>query len=190
MDDVSAARRKLKIARKQLAPREQRLWSARIQQHITHHLLFQRARKIGSYWATGGEVNLHGLRIARHQQLFLPVLQEAERPWCGRGLLFASGSETRKNRYGIPEPQGTPRIKASQLDYLLVPLVAFDRKGNRIGMGGGYYDRALAGLKTFKQTFKLGVAYSFQEVETITPQSWDIPLDGIVTEKELIRPGY
>lgn len=189
MDDLSAARRRLKIARKQLSPRDQRLWSARIQRRITHHLPFQRAKKIGSYWATSGEVSLHGLKIAQHQQLFLPVLQEAERPWCGRGLLFASGSTMRKNRYGIPEPQGTPRLMASQLDYLLIPLVAFDRQGHRIGMGGGYYDRALAGLRPFKQTFKLGVAYSFQELEAIAPNAWDIPLDGIVTEKELVNLG-
>ncbi len=92
----------------------------------------------------------------------------------------------RPNRYGIPEPQNTERVSPAALDYLLIPLVGFDRQGNRLGMGGGYYDRALANLKPFRRTFKLGVAYSFQELIELEPKAWDIPLDGIVTEKELI----
>ena len=96
-----------------------------------------------------------------------------------------------KNHYGIAEPiaSGTP-IPLNSCDIILVPLVAFDRQGNRIGMGAGFYDRALS----FKQTAEsvtrpilLGLAHDFQEVNKISAQNWDIPLDAILTNRELIK---
>ena len=70
-----------------------------------------------------------------------------------------------------------------------MPLVAFDRCGNRIGMGAGYYDRALQSLEyqTSTRPFLLGVAHHFQELESIEARSWDVPLDAILTDQEFIQ---
>ncbi|MDC0524023.1 5-formyltetrahydrofolate cyclo-ligase [Porticoccaceae bacterium] len=83
--------------------------------------------------------------------------------------------------------KGNPYAPQS-LDVLFMPLVGFDRQGNRIGMGGGYYDRALAFMKEQENPSLtlVGLAHSIQEVPQISSQSWDIPLHLIATEKELI----
>ncbi len=75
------------------------------------------------------------------------------------------------------------------LDIILLPLVGFDRYGNRLGMGGGFYDRTLARLNhcDMKRPLLIGLAHHCQEVEQLQTQSWDIPLDIIATDKELIR---
>jgi 5-formyltetrahydrofolate cyclo-ligase len=140
------------------------------------------------YWPNDGEVDLISLSRAPTKQFFLPILQERIRPWSGRGLLFGDiDQDIRPNRYGIPEPQSRRGLlHASELDYLLIPLVAFDRAGHRLGMGGGYYDRALASLRNWKPMLLIGVAHDLQEVQELAPEPWDIKLDGVVTESELI----
>ena len=85
------------------------------------------------------------------------------------------------NKYGIPEPVSN---KIVYPDILLVPLVAFDKKLNRIGYGGGFYDRYLKRLKKIKKIITIGLAYSFQEVKKIPINDYDIKLDFIITEKE------
>jgi len=93
------------------------------------------------------------------------------------------------NRYGIVEPKRTHSpIFANQLNVVLVPLVAFDRSGNRMGMGAGYYDRALSALnhQTSTRPWLIGLAHHFQEVEKLDAQAWDVPLDAIITDQEYI----
>ena len=85
------------------------------------------------------------------------------------------------NKYGIPEPVSN---KIVYPDILLVPLVAFDKKLNRIGYGGGFYDRYLKRLKRIKKIITIGLAYSFQEVKKIPINDYDIKLDFIITEKK------
>ena len=85
------------------------------------------------------------------------------------------------NKYGIPEPASN---KIVYPDILLVPLVAFDKKLNRIGYGGGFYDRYLKRLKKIKKIITIGLAYSVQEVKKIPINDYDIKLDFIITEKK------
>lgn len=93
------------------------------------------------------------------------------------------------NRYGIQEPKaiGKPR-SANAFDVMLVPLVAFDRSGTRMGMGAGYYDRALEALahQTSTKPYLIGVAHHFQEVNSLERAPWDVPLDAILTDHEFI----
>ena len=84
------------------------------------------------------------------------------------------------NKYGIPEPISN---KIVYPDILLIPLVAFDKNLNRLGYGGGFYDRYIAKLKKNKKVFKIGFAYSFQKVKKIPISKFDIKLDLIITEK-------
>ena len=96
------------------------------------------------------------------------------------------------NRYGIPEPQ-CPRdelVEAAEIELVLIPLLAFDRRGHRLGSGAGYYDRSFAFLREVERPalpLLVGVAYAFQEVESIAPEAWDVPLDFVATEHELIE---
>ena len=84
------------------------------------------------------------------------------------------------NEYGIPEPI-TNKVKYP--DVLLVPLVAYDKNFNRIGYGGGFYDRYIKRIKKIKEIITIGVAYSFQRVNEIPVNKYDIKLDFIITEK-------
>ena len=85
------------------------------------------------------------------------------------------------NRYGIPEPISN---KVKYPDILLVPLVAYDKNFNRIGYGGGFYDRYIKKIKKNKKIITIGLAYSFQKVKKIPINEYDIKLDFIVTEKK------
>jgi 5-formyltetrahydrofolate cyclo-ligase len=85
--------------------------------------------------------------------------------------------------YGIRQP--APEAPRVAPDLILAPLVGFDRAMNRLGQGGGHYDRAFA---AHPDAFRLGLAWSAQEVEALPVDSWDVPLHAVVTEKEWIEP--
>lgn len=144
--------------------------------------------RVAGYWATGGEIPLHAWLIQRADvAFFLPCIQP------GRMLRFAEwcvGDSLRVNRFGIPEPEvGSEALcDAQQLDVIFLPLLGFDRRGMRLGMGGGYYDRTCA----FRQQqamppLLVGVAYHWQQQERLTAEAWDVPMDVIATDRELIR---
>lgn len=94
------------------------------------------------------------------------------------------------NKYGIVEPaRNSQALAANAFDVILMPLVAFDRAGTRVGMGAGYYDRALASLTHQHSTkpYLVGLAHHFQEVNSLEPAPWDVPLDAILTDREFIH---
>ena len=125
------------------------------------------------------------------KKYYLPIL-DPEKP---NHLLFQSYNPNEMltpNRYGIPEPKLDPKklINPRDLDCVLTPLVGFDKKGNRLGMGVGYYDRSFSFLQNKKRPGKpilIGLAYSFQEISVWRPDNWDIALDIVITEKEALR---
>ena len=147
--------------------------------------------RVAGYWANAGELPLN-LAIAplrsRGQAFLLPLLAK------GKELHFApwkDGDAIAPNRYGIPEPV-TPRewFAPFQLDLVLVPLLAFDRRGQRLGQGGGYYDRSFAFLGMQPRPTRpllVGIAYAFQQVEHLSPEAWDVALDYVATDAGLIR---
>ena len=146
--------------------------------------------RVAGYWAAGGELPLNLVippLAMRSQRFLLPLLAR------NKELHFApwrDGDAVAPNRYGIPEPVA-PRewFAPFQLDLVLVPLLAFDRRGRRLGHGGGYYDRSFAFLKDQARPTEpllVGVAYDFQEVEQLDEQPWDVPLDYVATDRELI----
>ncbi len=103
---------------------------------------------------------------------------------------FSRCSKLKYNRFGIPEPRVPKRhrVRAQSLDLLLTPLVAFDMDGNRLGMGGGFYDRTLAFLNRRQCWFKphvIGIGYDFQKTTGLIRQPWDVPLHGVVTPDNL-----
>jgi 5-formyltetrahydrofolate cyclo-ligase len=145
-----------------------------------------RAVRIGAYSAVGGEVDCApALAVARRRTkaVFLPVLH-------GGRLRFAPCSPATpmlRNRFGIAEPATGPARwqRGMDLDVVLVPLVAFDPAGHRLGMGGGFYDRSFAFLRRrgrWRRPWLVGLAHEFQHVEFIPAQPWDVPLHAVVTE--------
>jgi 5-formyltetrahydrofolate cyclo-ligase len=102
----------------------------------------------------------------------------------GQALQFRAwmpGEPTRPGVWDIPVP--VDAAAEVQPDVLLVPMLAFDRRGYRLGYGGGYYDRTLAGLRAKKAIVAIGIAYSGQEIDEVPHGNWDEPLDWIVTER-------
>ena len=96
-----------------------------------------------------------------------------------------------ENHFGILEPKLNVQdtYSLSQIDYIFMPLVAFDIYGNRLGMGGGFYDRTLSHIHNFSNRPKLcGLAHSCQQVDGLPEQSWDIPIDMIITPTKIITP--
>ena len=114
-------------------------------------------------------------------ELALPVISGSN----DRLMSFHSWqADTRlvKSRYGIFEPLETAAIPVSSLDIILMPLVGYDRFGNRLGVGAGYYDRCLENLRDQDKPLRTGIAYSLQEIGSIDKNSWDISLHGVVNE--------
>jgi 5-formyltetrahydrofolate cyclo-ligase len=123
----------------------------------------------------------------RGKEGYLPILRSTPVRclWFGR---YRPETVLTRNRFRIPEPAiGENTLDEPwRLDLALVPLVAFDLAGNRIGMGGGYYDRTFAYLKEAgapRSPALIGLAFECQKHERLPAESWDVPLDGVVTEK-------
>ena len=148
---------------------------------------FQRAKLIACYLPADDEVNCWKL-IKRawlmKKRIFVPTVQKNSKL---RFVEFRDDSETHTNKYGLNEPASDVEIAPRKLDVVFTPLVAFDLGGNRIGMGGGYYDRAFSFLNKRQHLQKpklIGLAFDCQRVEHIDASAWDIPLFRVITESE------
>lgn len=150
--------------------------------------LYKSAQHIAVYYANDGEIGTDPLiqqAWTEDKAIYLPVLQ----PEKTLGFVaYTQHSTMTGNRYGILEPlyQAADLRPITRLDLVLVPLVAFDHALFRLGMGGGYYDRTFGHWRTpEKQLGRLvGIGYDFQRVDTIQPESWDVPACQIVTDRE------
>ncbi|OIP83170.1 MAG: 5-formyltetrahydrofolate cyclo-ligase [Porphyromonadaceae bacterium CG2_30_38_12] len=135
---------------------------------------FISARNILIYWSLPDELPTHSyiLKWSKNKQILLPMVK-------GEQLLikpFSSVNELRKSDMGIWEPEAQ-REYLKQIDLVIVPGVAFDRKRNRLGRGKGYYDRYFNN----KKVTKIGVCYDFQLLENIPADSYDIKMDKVIT---------
>lgn len=146
--------------------------------------LYRKAKRLALYFAVDGEIDLSLLwKTAPLQGKFcyFPSINE------DLTLSFLPATPVtpfRTNRFGIEEPDVTndAAIAIDDLDLIIMPMLAFDVHCTRLGMGAGYYDRTLAHKK---RGHLFGVAYQFQQVEFIAPQYWDVPLDAIITQKDV-----
>lgn len=182
--------------RRTLSGHERQRCSDALVKRLLRAPLFRRSRHIGLYISNDGEVDLRALAERAHQMgkcCYLPVLS----PLFHNRLWFAPyGPNTRmaRNRFGICEPELTYSAmrRAWALDLVLAPLVAFDTRGNRLGMGGGFYDRTFAYLnrrRCWRKPHILGTAFEFQRVNALPCESWDVPMNGIVTEACFYKTG-
>jgi 5-formyltetrahydrofolate cyclo-ligase len=153
--------------------------------------LLERATSVGAYVAVRGEVDPAPL-VEWAWSVPVPVF--VPRLTAGRAMVFAAwnpGAPTQAGEHGIPEPPAEATIRAAgRIDAVLVPLVAFDRTGTRLGTGEGYYDRAFEFRRHQPRgtaPLLIGLAYAWQEVDVVERRAWDIPLDYIVTDAEVIQ---
>ncbi|MDI2592643.1 5-formyltetrahydrofolate cyclo-ligase [Pseudomonas sp. N3-W] len=183
-------RRMLRKARRALTPRQQREAARGLYQQLAQHPLFRRARHISLYLPTDGEIDPRLLLRAaqrRGKATYLPVLSA----WPRTKMVFQRirpGEPLKPNRFRILEPRANiaRQRQVWALDLVLLPLVGFDDVGGRLGMGGGFYDRSLAYLarrKSWRKPTLLGLAHECQKVERLAQASWDVPLQGTVTDK-------
>lgn len=187
-------RRVFREARNNLSASAQRQAAAAVAQRIAALPELQGAARVAAYLDNDGEVSLSKLITLlqdRATATSLPVLH----PFTGKHLLFldyTADTPMRKNRFGIPEPvlrcQQIRLLQEHQV--ILMPLVGFDSQGNRLGMGGGFYDRTLANIDALaRQPVLIGVAHDCQQADSLPVMAWDIPLHMIVTPTQTLRIG-
>ena len=177
-------RKRLRERRRQLSAQQQQLAAQGAVVQLAHLPDLSAATHIGLYYAVDGEVDTAPLaRWARDngKTPYLPVVE-------GELLRFAQwrgDDELTANLFGIGEPPAdVERVDARTLDILCLPLVGWNRKGVRLGMGGGYDDRT---LEQPPRPLTVGLAHSCQEIEALSQDSWDITLDWVMTESERVR---
>lgn len=180
-------RREMRARRRQL-PQAERIAAAR---RFARHLspLLRPGKRIALYLPHDGEAD-PGEIIRRARQrgcsLYLPSITNHRRSRM-RFLRFDQDTRLRMNRYGIlePDPAWTADITMHLLDLVLLPLVAFDDHGWRLGSGAGFYDRHLHRLRRqrrWRRPRLIGLAYEFQRVAQLEPAPWDVPMDAVVTQ--------
>ena len=189
-------RRELRRRRRELTPRQRREASERLCHRLKALPEVQRARRVALYLPNDGEIDptpLIGWFERRHARGHLPVLQPLSRNWLWF-VHYHTGTPMVHNRFGIPEPETrhgahrARRLPAWALDLILLPLVGFDDDGNRMGMGGGFYDRTLAFTRHAGPRPKLiGLAHECQRVERLPVAPWDVPLDAIASDARTVR---
>ncbi len=170
------------------------LASERLTFNVTHSHYFRVSRRVSCYLANDGEIDPRPImeRIWDMRKIcYLPVLSGL----AGDYLWFAPakpGTPLAQNRFGISEPVVSAKdlVRAQQLDLVLLPLVGFDERGNRLGMGGGFYDRSLRFLlnrKVWRKPNLVGIAHDFQRVDNLEAKPWDVPLEAVITDRAVYR---
>lgn len=186
----SELRRELRTRRRSLGAVAQRRAATDLAHYLDRLNIFGANRRVAFYIASDGEIDPRpAMRLAARAgtTCLVPVIP-------GRGyrrLRFAElddATPLRRNRYGIPEPEVSARrlLAVLEIDIVMLPLVAFDRSGNRLGMGGGFYDSTLAlrhARRHFRRPAIIGLAHECQRLEHLETEPWDVPLDRIVTDR-------
>lgn len=182
-------RAEMRTRRAEVSDDDQAAASMAVLTRLARTEIVRKARTVAGYRAVRGEVDIgaslaflgeHGATITTPRLM-------------GEHLEFVVTDESTPvtaGPFGIEEPTEGEIVPVHGHDVFLVPLVAFDRVGHRLGHGGGYYDRALAsisGLALADRPALIGIAHAFQQVAEIPPEPWDVPLDAIVTEDAVIE---
>ncbi len=175
-----------------LTPSQRRDAETRVLHRLASWQTMRNARDVACYLAVNAEFPtlrlIHWL-WRQGKRVYLPVLHTLDSHHDLIFQRFAPHTRLRRNRLRIREPVPNPRerVPAKAFDLVIAPLVGFDAAGNRLGMGGGYYDRSFEFLSRPGQgrPFLLGLAFATQHTESINAEAWDIPLNGVVTEQGL-----
>ena len=180
-------RQKTRLLRQALTEEQRLKFDIELAQQFLKFAVEKTFHKTALYIQQDGElgtVHLIENLLAMNCMLYLPKLFEDG----GNQLHFVrydQNSRMANNRFGIPEPVSNERIPIDELELIFMPLTAFDLMGNRLGMGGGYYDRTLAKLSN-KNTLLIGLAYDFQQIPACPVDNFDQPLEMVLTPSRAI----
>ncbi|WP_185960778.1 5-formyltetrahydrofolate cyclo-ligase [Aliidiomarina halalkaliphila] len=179
-------RKHFRSCRKQIGEAQRAQAEQKILERVAELIQHRGATTIGGYFPNDGEPDLTPLmtQLAPHQRFAVPVLH----PFHKNHLLFLRTDQNtplQPNKFGIPEPacEVPSVVPLAAIHVLLVPLVAFDQHGNRLGMGGGFFDRTLAPWLRgeLPHLLPVGVAFDEQQAESLPHAHWDVPLPMIIT---------
>ena len=191
--DKQHIRRQIRQQRRQLSKSQRQHAAEQLLGSLLHAPEFLYSQHIALYLSNDGEIDtapiIDNLQ-QRQKTLYLPVIH----PFLHGQQYFISWhaqQPLRRNRFGIQEPKltGNTLIPTAFLQLICLPLVAFDEQGNRLGMGGGFYDRSLAFMHQPKgnKPALIGLAYELQKFSSLPVEPWDQPLKAIATERQLYR---
>ncbi len=180
-------RRSLRQQRSNLTSQELAIAEKNLAKNARSSNRLLKAKRVLSYSPFAGEISPKTLVSKLScQTVYYPKITNFG---LSQMRFYSAKQISTQNKYGIEEPiaNGSP-WPANAFDIILIPLVAFDRSGTRIGMGAGYYDRAMHALAHQPSTrpYLVGVAHHFQEITSLARESWDVPLDAILTDHEYI----
>ena len=186
-------RRQMRRRRKGVAPDERRRAARALAAGALRSILLTRAQHFTCFLSADGEIDTSVLIAKLHRMrrtVWLPCLGKPKL----RFRRFDAKTPLKRGAFNILEPASGPFRSAKKMSVILTPLVAFDASGQRLGMGGGYYDRTFAHRlqrKAYNRPKLIGVAFSIQEAPNVPSDHWDVPLDGILTEQglKLFRKG-
>ncbi|WP_445494500.1 5-formyltetrahydrofolate cyclo-ligase [Photorhabdus sp. SF281] len=181
-------RKKIRQQRRELTPEQQALFANQAAEKVVNHPRIYQANKIALFLSFDGELDTRPLinqLWQQNKQIYLPVLH----PFSRHHLLFLNyqlNTQLVRNRFNIEEPPLDVQqlLPLSELDIMMIPLVAFDHTGQRLGMGGGFYDRTLSQWQQ-KNFYPIGLAHNCQLVDTLPSDKWDIPLPEIITPEKI-----
>ena len=182
MLDKSQLRKKIQLQRQQLSMLTQQRASSEIMKTVSELVIARGSKHVALYCAAQGEVltaELISLLLSHRISVYLPVMVKE------RLFFYAhQGEVLKENRYGIAEPitAGRSPCDLNVIELMVLPLMAFDLAGWRIGRGGGYYDRVLA--EASSSMVRVGVGYAFQQIADCEPLPHDQRLDYAVTETQ------
>ncbi|WP_158589166.1 5-formyltetrahydrofolate cyclo-ligase [Alginatibacterium sediminis] len=187
--ETPLTRQQLRRARQNLTIEQKQQESAQVLGRLFNMPQIQHAKMIASYQSSNEELQTKAInQTLEHgcQQYCLPILH----PFRPGHLLFQKHDSTtkmRRNKFGLDEPALDARhvVPLKDVNVMLVPLVGFDDKCQRIGMGGGYYDRSLIWLNP--SCITIGLAFECQKTTHIDVQAWDQSLDFVITSRQVWR---
>lgn len=176
--------------RRGLNKTQQRQAAYNLSRVVCRHPALWRTRHIACYLPFDGEIDTAPIiaeLLRRKKKVYLPVLD-------GKRLRFARyrrSSTMHRNRFNISEPSADgEQLKPWALQLVMLPLVAFDAEGRRLGMGAGFYDRTLAFIRylpKLRRPLLMGLAHDLQQAEALASEEWDIDLDWVVTDRGILQ---
>lgn len=186
-------RHSIRLERARLSVKEQTEKANQLMRIVAQLPVFIHSQHLAAYWPNDNEINPLGILVTARtmgKSCYLPRLNSS--PIVHMQFIeYDPHDSLVANHLGIlePSPERKKNIDPKSLDLVLVPLVAFDNKGQRLGMGKGYYDRTFAFHQANRNSklFLLGLAYDLQKVSELPCETWDVPLDGVVTETQFIH---
>jgi 5-formyltetrahydrofolate cyclo-ligase len=191
-DNRHALRQELRARRRDLSTAEQTRAANLLVARLRATRLFRASRRVALYLPNDGEIDpvpamAHLWKTGKI--CYLPILShlQHDRLWFAP---FMPDTPLAANRFGIFEPVTPARswVRAQELDLILMPLVGFDARGNRLGMGGGFYDKSLAFLRqrtVWRKPHLIGLAHDFQRVPKLDASAWDVPMQCAVTDQSV-----